>query len=238
MERDTIKVGETRGNLKILSISQNYPRKYNVQCLRCGKIFTLTPSIIIHKNSGCLDCKRKDARQEKIKWYEKMYTGKIFGNLKVLGFDDIKNNISYARCLCLKCKQESSIRYISLTSGSIKACYNCAKENLKKGHKRMSDLSKGGTNLTAATRPVYMKNSNNTSGYTGVSQLKSGRYRANIKFKCKQYHLGVYDTPEDASKAYQEAKQKLYSNFLDWYQENYHDLWEKYKDSIKKRQEI
>ena len=100
----------------------------------------------------------------------------------------------------------------------------------------MSDLSKGGTNLTTATRPENLKNSNNTSGYTGVSQLKSGRYRANIKFKCKQYHLGVYDTPEDASKAYQEAKKKLYDGFLEWYQENYPNLWEKYKDSIKKRQ--
>lgn len=231
-----IEIGETLGNIKVLSISQNYPRKYNVQCLRCGKIFTLTTSIIIHKNSGCLDCKRKDARQEKIQHYESLYNGKTFGNLKILGFDDIKNNISYARCLCLKCNQESSIRYISLTSGSIKTCYNCAKENLKKGHQRMSDLSKGGTNLTTATRPENLKNSNNTSGYTGVSQLKSGRYRANIKFKCKQYHLGVYDTPEDASKAYQEAKKKLYDGFLEWYQENYPNLWEKYKDSIKKRQ--
>lgn len=233
-----IEIGETFGNIKVLSILQNRPRKYNVQCLRCGKIFTLTPSIIIHKNSGCLDCKRKDARQEKIKWYEKMYNGKIFGTLKVLGFDTTKSKFPHAKCLCLKCNGISSIRYISLTSGSVKTCYNCAKENLKKGHQRMSDLSKDGTSLTAATRPKCMKNSNNTSGYTGVSQLKSGKYRANIKFKYKQYHLGVYDDPKDASIAYQEAKKKLYNGFIEWYQENYPDLWEKYKDSIKKRQEM
>ena len=83
-----------------------------------------------------------------------------------------------------------------------------------------------------------MKNSNNTSGYTGVSKLKSGRYRANIKFKCKQYHLGVFDTPEEASAAYKAAKKKLYDGFVDWYKENYPDLWDKYKESIIKRQEM
>ena len=67
--------------------------------------------------------------------------------------------------------------------------------------------------------------------------MSSTQYISKI-FKYKQYHLGVYDDPKDASIAYQEAKKKLYNGFIEWYQENYPDLQEKYKDSIKKRQEM
>ena len=232
-----INIGETFGSLKVLSVSQLDRKKHNVQCLRCGKVFTLCDQVIIRNETGCLDCRRKDARQSKIEKYKEVYTGKIFGNLKILDFDTVKGKFLYAKCLCLKCNSVSSIRYIALTSGDVKMCKGCAKEYLKIGHQRTVDLSKDGTNLTTATRPKSMKNSNNTSGYTGVSRLKNGRYRANIKFQYKQYHLGVYNKPEDASEAYQEAKKKLYDGFLAWYQETYPDLWDKYKESIKKRQE-
>lgn len=51
--------------------------------------------------------------------------------------------------------------------------------------------------------------SKNSSGYTGVSLRKSGKWRASIVANGKFVSLGVFDTPEEASDAYQSAK-KVY----------------------------
>jgi hypothetical protein len=46
------------------------------------------------------------------------------------------------------------------------------------------------------------------SGYTGVT-CKNGRHKANIKIGSKGYHLGTFDTAEEAAAAYQKALQSL-----------------------------
>lgn len=48
--------------------------------------------------------------------------------------------------------------------------------------------------------------SDNTSGYTGVSQAQNGRYRAYIRVGGKQLNLGYYDTAEAAWEARAEAE--------------------------------
>lgn len=233
MKRDMIKVGEVRGNLKILAISQYKPRKYEVKCLRCGKVFIAYPQAITQHSEGCFECREKDLKESVIDKYSK-YNGKIFGNLKILGFDGVRNRLRMARCLCLNCGRETSVPYTKLMRGVVKICFTCAKKNLDKGHTEISDLSKGGSNLLAITRSTLNKNS--TSGFTGVSLMKNGKYRAYIYFQRKQFHLGSFDTKEDAAVAYRNAKEKIKIDFIDWYKATYPDLWKKYKDSIKKRQ--
>lgn len=233
MKRDMIKVGEVRGNLKILAISQYKPRKYEVKCLRCGKVFIAYPQAITQHSEGCFECREKDLKESVIDKYSK-YNGKIFGNLKILGFDGVRNRLRMARCLCLNCGRETSVPYTKLIRGVVKACFSCAKKNLEKGIVEVSDLSKGGSSLLHITSDTIKKN--NTSGFTGVSLMKSGKYRAYINFQRKQFHLGSFDTKEDAAAAYQNAKDKIKIDFIDWYKATYPDLWDKYKDSIKKRQ--
>ena len=96
-------------------------------------------------------------------------------------------------------------------------------------------MSKGGSSLLSVTSDTIKKN--NTSGYTGVSQLKSGKYRAYINFQRIQFHLGTFDTAENAAIAYKDAKEKIKEKFIDWYKENYPDLWDRYKDKVERRQE-
>ena len=234
MKRDTIKIGETRGNLKILAISQYRPRKYEVKCLRCGKAFISYSQPITQHPEGCFECREKDLKESVIDKYSK-YNGKIFGNLKILGFDGVRNRLRMARCLCLNCDRETSVPYTKLIRGVVKICSACAKKNLEKGMTEVLDLSKNGSNLLAITRSALNKNS--TSGYTGVSQLKSGKYRAYVNFQRKQFHLGIFDTPQAASDAYQEAKKKIREDFIKWYKDTYPDLWDKYKDKIEGKQE-
>lgn len=72
------------------------------------------------------------------------------------------------------------------------------------------------SNLREATRSENCQNkikqSNNTSGYTGVSWHKATqKWSANIKLNGKQTYLGVYDTPEEAHQVYLKTRQQLHT---------------------------
>ena len=73
-------------------------------------------------------------------------------------------------------------------------------------------------NLRIANRAENMKNIKkpvtNMSGFKGVSWHKvCNRWQAHIKADGKNYYLGLFDTAEEASKAYREASNKLHGIF-------------------------
>lgn len=72
------------------------------------------------------------------------------------------------------------------------------------------------TNLRKCTRSENFQNlsmrKTNKSGYIGVSwHKKSGKWRSYISCNNKTTHLGLFDTPEEASKAYLKAKSDLHT---------------------------
>lgn len=72
-------------------------------------------------------------------------------------------------------------------------------------------------NLRLATNEENRRNakirSDNTSGFRGVWKNSSGKYKAEIKYKSKKYHLGVYPTAGEAALAYNEAATRLHKDF-------------------------
>jgi len=68
------------------------------------------------------------------------------------------------------------------------------------------------TNLVDNTHKYNMKNSsmskNNTSGHTGISILKSGKYSASIKVDGKSLYLGSFKIIDDAIAARKKAEIK------------------------------
>lgn len=83
---------------------------------------------------------------------------------------------------------------------------------LTEGDDRMGDhingtrLDNRRANLRACTHTENNRNrrrqSNNTTGYKGVSRCKNGRFKAQIKVSGKKITIGYYAAPEDAHKAY------------------------------------
>lgn len=139
-----------------------------------------------------------------------------------------KSTNTYVYCRCLKCNKVVSISLTKIKAGQAKECVNCARENLKLGSDLVKISAVDGTSVLSLRKTK--NNKNNTSGYNGVNLCKSGRYRANITFKRKQYHLGMYDTPEQAYEARKEAEKQIYGDFLKWYQDTYPERWNKIKN--------
>ncbi len=128
-------------------------------------------------------------------------------------------------CECLKCGGLSEIQLTRIISGQSAMCQKCAEKNLKIGHDIRDMASSGGT-LVTAIDGRRQTNKNSSTGHTGVSVYKqSGKYRAYINFKRKQYHLGLYDRLEDAISARETAEKEIYGDFLKWYVETYPEKW-------------
>jgi hypothetical protein len=74
-------------------------------------------------------------------------------------------------------------------------------------------------NLRLATHGQNIANQamrrNNTSGYKGVCLIKkTGKWRANIMSGKRKYHIGHFDTKEEAHEAYQATAKKLHGEFV------------------------
>ena len=68
-------------------------------------------------------------------------------------------------------------------------------------------------------RPELMYKTN-TSGVKGVYYSnKRHKWIAQIMFKQKCYYLGGYDRIEDAAEARAVAEEKIYGDFLKWYEQ-------------------
>lgn len=70
------------------------------------------------------------------------------------------------------------------------------------------------SNLRGCTLSQNQKNrklsSNNSTGYTGVSYMKSkGKYKATIYHNSKPIYLGLFETPEKARDAYLIEKDRI-----------------------------
>lgn len=87
-------------------------------------------------------------------------------------------------------------------------------EGMVRDHINRNRLDNRKSNLRIVTHDVNARNANaqknNTSGYRGVSLARGGKYVAQISVGGKAYHLGRYDTAEEAYKARLAGEKKYF----------------------------
>ena len=95
---------------------------YNVKCIHCGHIDSITGTDL-RKGKKCPICKKNKHQLEEI--------GKRYGQLTVIEFDSISNDRRYVwRCKC-DCGNIITARVTSLHNGTTIQCPECAKQNRK-----------------------------------------------------------------------------------------------------------
>ncbi len=84
-------------------------------------------------------------------------------------------------------------------------------------HRNGDRLDNRRCNLRFCTRSQNQwnrkRNVNSTSGHKGVSEIKSGNFRARVQVKGKRFHLGVFKTALEAQKARQSFAKEKHGSF-------------------------
>jgi hypothetical protein len=209
-------VGTVYNNFKIIDYKRENRRSLLlVECPHChNRKWMRKEQIEIAKSCGCLNYKTFFKAQN--------IKGERFGNLTVLEPTNRrdKNNGSVVwRCVC-DCGSLKEATEADLKRGAVRSCGCIARKfSRKNGKKVLTEQAKKVCventrldNLTAA------KAKNNTSGYKGVTWDGSrGKWRAQIVFKGKAYHLGRYNTIEQAAAARKQAEEELCKLVLEKY---------------------
>jgi hypothetical protein len=137
--------------------------------------------------------------------------GQKFGKLTVIKLVNPESNTGYKKyeCVC-ECGGKITTSTNSLRKGRSTTC-GCSRLNIFKRLKPYLVENTLLPNLTNKTRVT------STTGVKGVTITNSEKYRARIKFKSKEYHLGVFDTLEEAAKSRKVAEDKYFKPILEKY---------------------
>lgn len=227
------KVGDVYHGSEILDVGKIYNGQtlYTFKCAKCGRknhrVHTRFLQFPI-----CKDCLKKELTEQKKEKIRAEFSGKPINGIKIIDVSGQGKDSSFlVTAICPVCGEEFETRLARIKAG-IGSCDKCGEKNLKIGHQIARDSAVKGTSVICI-KPDRALNRNSTTGHKGVS-ISCGKYRAYINFKRKQYHLGLYDSIEDAVAARNAAEKAIYGNFLKWYAEAYPEQWEKLNSPNKK----
>lgn len=181
---------------------------WQCQC-DCGRQAKVSAKALASGSTQSCGCARTAALQSRAL----DLSGRRFGRLVALEPTEKREwNSVVWRCQC-DCGRMVEVAGSSLTSGNTKSCGCLIQEN-KGPAEQMHYID--GTCVELLQRKNLRKD--NTSGCTGVVPYR-GRWRAQITFKKKTYYLGVYDKLEDAIRIRKKAEERVFGEFLEWYEQ-------------------
>lgn len=130
------------------------------------------------------------------------YIGKKFNHLTLIkNLNKINKDNSKLALFRCDCGNEKELVFTQVLHGEIKTC------GCKQGF-----LSKQSREKQKRTSLEFYKNKtmkNNKTGYTGISKV-NGKYRVRIQKNGKSYHVGYFNTLEEAKEARKKAEEKYF----------------------------
>ena len=160
----------------------------------------------------------------------KDYVGKRFGKLTVIEYAGKARGMHQWKCRC-DCGNEAVIGQTRLQNGKTRSC-GCMQSK--------SFLSNIGiTEGTSVSMLEYYKthlSPRNTSGYTGVTENKNGKWVATIVFKGKTHHLGCFSNKKDAIAARQRGEEMVDDFLESFYRKN--PNWKQRKEIDMNKKEL
>jgi hypothetical protein len=147
----------------------------------------------------------------------KIIEGMRFGKLTVKEKTDkrYQGNCVIWECQC-DCGKIVEVDSHRLRSGNTTSCGCKIGESVSKRIKKhIEETYVDGTRIDLISSDKTYKN--NKSGVKGLFKNKKGDYVVTINFKKQRYYLGTFSDKEKAIEIRKEAEEKLYGNFLEWY---------------------
>lgn len=190
----------------------NTKKRYWLCRCQCGKETIVEASHLKSGHTKSCGCYRRKAPQER----SRDLTGLRFGRLQVLGaVMDPDGAMTGWKCRC-DCGKQCICKTESLTSGATRSCGCLQEEQRRENMKKAIHFVDGTCVERIACRKTCL---NNTTGHRGVYRRENNRWRASIGFQGKVYHLGSFESFEEAVEARLLAEARLYDTFLESYKE-------------------
>lgn len=204
--------GQVFGELTVLRQAENKNGRTCWLCrCKCGKEkVVLSRDLKAGKVKSC-GCMVRAPRRNRMD-----IKGKKFGRLTVLystGEHDRKGSI-YWHCRCI-CGNEIDVTQNQLMHGNYQSCGCLKEENQKRISTRSHRID--GTCIEILEKRKHRKD--NRSGFRGVCQMKNGKYRVDIGFKRKRYHIGTFKDFDKAVQMRLIAEHLLHDGFVKAYYE-------------------
>ncbi|MEK2534372.1 hypothetical protein WN873_02115 [Tetragenococcus halophilus] len=208
---------------RVLRPSDGKKYYYDCECLKCGKIYQVYQNTLKNgKGKMCRACAGKERAEEQREIHQEII-GKQFGRLTVTGWTKGKKNRTVYTCDCA-CGNKTTVGYNELVTGKKSSCGCLRKDEAIKRieqtyepmYKKQKEAQIDGTIAYELDAKV---SKNSKTGINGVSKTNKGKYRAYINLARKQYHLGIFETLEEAKQARKEAEKKFYEPILKKYKD-------------------
>lgn len=155
-----------------------------------------------------------------------------FDRLKAIEATEQRDNSNGSiiwKCEC-SCGNIAYVSASHLVKKAVRSCGCLAVEvysnNGKIAGKNVSDnFCVENTNIKNLTMKIPK---HNTSGVKGVIwDSARNKWRAQIGFKGRNYHLGRFSEKQEAISARKEAEKNIFGDFLAWYSKEYSEKWKK-----------
>ena len=197
--------GKTFGELEVLNVATEHPKDkrggvwWRCRC-SCGSEIDVLASLLVTSRKTHCGCKTEP------QYHTVDITDRQFHRLTAkypLDERDQKGGVVW-HCVC-ECGNEVDIPYNTMMYSDIRSC-GCWK---RERESKLGDLITrvDGTSIDMIKSKKLP--ADNTSGVKGV-YFQKGKWLAKIVFQKKQYHLGRYDTIEEAAEARKEAEELLF----------------------------
>lgn len=191
--------------------NQNDRRKWLCQC-NCGNTCIVSAHELKAGKTQSCGCHRTYVLRER----KTDLSGKKFGRLTPLYSTEKrdKKGSVYWHCKC-DCGTELDVTEDCLVHGNYVSC-GCRKYEIQLALPEQLTFVDG----TCVEWLKYRKHRcDNSSGCAGVSETKSGKWKAYIGLQGKRYYLGTYSNKSSAISARKNAEESLHQVFLDTYSE-------------------
>lgn len=204
-----IKPGDKYGDYVILEKNTKWANTWVCQCLTCGNHRSFREKNLLD-HPKCQNCKNLERMRSRYRGL----IGKRKGRLVVK--DYLGGTGKQAKVLVhCDCGTEMVIKAYSFSYENIFSCGCLKRETSRKNMDEIKELGfkKNAKTHVDDTSLVNLNSTlqkNSTCGVTGVSEYKPGQYRAYINLRREHFHLGIFNSIEEAAKARKKAEKLIF----------------------------